>query len=522
MRDAWTGLHWRANGLLRSPCLRLCTRRTAIAVPVAGCGGDSESGDSGKNPLDNALGYVPENTPFVAVIETDPNSAQFKNATAIAKKFPFAGQLQQQLEKGLSSSGNTTYEKDIKPLLGNEFVVGATNPKTFVDSGSTGDEAFIAAIQVKDGKKLTSAIEKGKPKELGEKDGAKLYQDDDSFAAVKDDVLVVANSRRELEAGLTRRGKDERFDEDDFNEGTEGLPESAVVRTYFNLKQLIASDPDTKDAQKVKWVKALESFGLSASTGADKIDIDFNMGTDSEGLTDADLPLAAGDESPEVAERAGEFGFGLRGIDQIFKFAESSAQAVNPSDFGSYETAKGTIEKQLKLDLEKDVFEQLSGDITASASPSGSSLGLKAEVKDPAAFRKTLAAVTKVLPAIAQSSGGTQVKIRKSGDLYSGTSSTGTLAYGLVDDTFVLSDTPAGARAIASAPTASVPGAEGAFAMKADAGQLVTRALAQLGSSGQLGGALGAQLFAGPLGDLTGSVKSSTDGVGGKITLTFK
>ena len=71
-------------------------------------------------------------------------------------------------------------------------------------------------------------------------------------------------------------------------------------------------------------------------------------------------------------------------------------------------------------------------------------------------------------------------------------------------------------------PPTSVPGAEGAFAMKADAGQLVTRALAQLGSSGQLGGALGAQLFAGPLGDLTGSVKSSTDGVGGKITLTFK
>ena len=303
----------------------------AIAVPVAGCGGDSESGDSGKNPLDNALGYVPENTPFVAVIETDPSSAQFKNATAIAKKFPFAGQLQQQLERGLSSSGNTSYEKDIKPLLGNEFVVGATDPKTFVDSGSTEDEAFIAAIQVKDGKKLTSAIEKGKPKELGEKDGAKLYQDDDSFAAVKDDVLVVANSRRELEAGLTRRGKDERFGEDDFNKGTEGLPESAVVRTYFNLKQLIASDPDTKDAQKVKWVKALESFGLSASTGTDKIDIDFNMGTDSEGLSDADLPLAAGDESPEVAERAGEFGFGLRGIDQIFKFAESSAQAVNPS-----------------------------------------------------------------------------------------------------------------------------------------------------------------------------------------------
>ena len=497
----------------------------AIAVPVAGCGG-GESGDSGENPLDNALGYVPKDTPFVAVIETDPGSAQFKNATAIVKKFPFAGQLEQQLERSLGS-GDTNYERDIKPLLGNEFVVGATNIKTFVDSDSgtdTDSEDFIAAIQVKDKEKLTSAIEKQKPKELGEKDGAKLYQDDDSFAAIKDDVLVVANSRKELEAGLERRGSDDRFSEEDFDNGTKGLPKDAAVRTYFNLQRLIATDPDTADARKVKWVDALRTFGLSASAGSDNLDVDFTMNTESGDLSDADLPLAAGDQSPEVAQRPGEVGLGLRGIDQIVNFAENAAQAVNPSEFGSYETAKGTIEKQLKLDLEKDVLEQLSGDITASVSPAGK-FGLKAEVKDPDAFRKTLASVTRVLPAIAQSSGGQSVRIRKSGDLYSGVSSSGSIAYGLVGgDEFVVSDTPASARAIAAAPTEPVDGAEGAFAMKADAAQLVTRAIAQLGAMGsnQLGGALGAQLFVGPLGDLTGSVKASTDGVGGKITLTFK
>ena len=61
---------------------------------------------------------------------------------------------------------------------------------------------------------------------------------------------MVANSRRELEAGLTRRGKDDRFTEDDFDEGTEGLPENAVLRTYFNLQRLIATDPDTADARR--------------------------------------------------------------------------------------------------------------------------------------------------------------------------------------------------------------------------------------------------------------------------------
>ena len=70
---------------------------------------------------------------------------------------------------------------------------------------------------------------------------------------------MVANSRRELEAGLDSRGSDDRFDQDDFNKGTEGLPENAVVRTYFNLQRLIAADPDTADARKVKWVSALAS-----------------------------------------------------------------------------------------------------------------------------------------------------------------------------------------------------------------------------------------------------------------------
>jgi len=491
----------------------------AIAVPAAGCGG-GESGDSGKSPLDNALGYVPKNTPFVAAIETDPNSAQFKNAAEIVGKFPFASQLERQLEQGLGS-GNASYERDIKPLLGNEFVVGATNVETFTNGGSGENEDFIAAIQVKDKEKLTAAIEREKPDELGEKDGAKLYKNDDSFAAVDDDVLVVANSRRELEAGLERRGSDDRFDQDDFDKGTDGLPEDAVVRTYFDLQRLIAADPETADARKVKWVSALRTFGLSASVGSDRIDFDFTMGTDSGELSDADLPLAAGDQSPDVVERPGQIGLGLRGLDQIVKFGESAAQAVDPAQFGSYETAKSTVERQLKIDIQKDLIDQLGGDIAAGISPSGNSGGLVAEVEDPDQFKSTLAKVSRVLPAIARSSAG-GATVRRSGGLYSVTSPSGRVAYGMVGDKFVLSDNVASARAAASAPTGSVEGAKGAFAMKADAGQLLTGALSGIGGSGQLGGLLGAQVFAGPLGDLTGSVESSTDGISGKVSLTFE
>ncbi len=492
---------------------------TAIAVPVAGCGG-GDSGDSGKNPLDNALGYLPKDTPFVAAIETDPNGAQFKNAVEIAEKFPFASQLERQLEQGLGS-GDTDYERDIKPLLGNEFVVGATNIKTFTGSDGGDSEDFVAAIQVKDKEKLTDAIEREKPKELGEKDGAKLYENDsDSFAAVNDDVLVVANSRRELEAGLERRGSDDRFGEDEFDKGTEGLPENAVVRSYFDLQRLIAADPETADARKVKWISALRAFGLSASVKSDRVDLDFTMRTDSGNLSDSDLPLAAGNQSPEVIERTGQVGLGLRGLDQMVKFGEDAAQAVDPAQFRSYETAKRTIERQLELDIEKDVLDQLGGDLSAGISPTGNSGGLVAEVEDPDEFKSTLAKVSRALPAIARSATG-GATVRKSGDLYSVSSASGSIVYGMVGDKFVLSDSLAAARSAASAPTSEVEGAEGAYAMRADAGQLISGALSGIGGSGQLGGLLGAQVFAGALDELTSSVKATTEGLSGKVSLTF-
>ena len=88
----------------------------------------------------------------------------------------------------------------------------------------------------------------------------------------------------------------------------------------------------------------------------------------------------------------------------------------------------------------------------------------------------------------------------------------------MVDGAFVLANDPARARALAGADAKQVAGAKGAVAISADAEQLVSRFLA-----GQLSGlqALGGPLIAGPLGQLTGSMESSTDGLTGNFRLTF-
>lgn len=499
-----------------------------LSLVLAACGDSESSSDSGKNPLDNALGYVPKGTPFVASFDTNPKGKSFANGKAIIEKFPFANQIEQGITSGLKGQ-NVDYNRDVKPLLGNEFVVGATDVKSFTDDAGN-DKNFVGAIQTKDGDKLKGILEKEKPKGLGDKSGAKLYQDDDTFFAIKDDVLVVAGTRKLLEAAVARRDGDDHFSESDFDKGTADLPKDAAVRTYFNVQELLANDPDTADAQKVKWVKALRSFGLTAAVESDKLRVDFKLGTDPDGLTDADLPIASGEQSPAVIDKTGEIGFGLRGLDQIFTFGENAAQAVDPGQFGSYETAKQTVEKQLKVDIDDDLLKQLSGDISLSSSIGGK-FALKAKVEDEAAFKKTLAKLGKVLPAIIQSSSGQKPSYsaaKGSNGLYSLSSSGQSFAYGVIDGNFVLSDTPASARQAATATTTKVEGAKGALSMRADAAQLVTQGIRQATQSGLggsqlgLGGALGGSLFTGPLGDLSGSAKADKSGLTGNFSLSFK
>ena len=94
----------------------------------------------------------------------------------------------------------------------------------------------------------------------------------------------------------------------------------------------------------------------------DGIDVDFRLRTEGD-LSDADLPIAPGDEAPDVIKREGEVGLGIRDLAHIVKFAESAGQAVDPAGFGDYAKAKETIDKQLGVSLDDDLIGQLTGDV---------------------------------------------------------------------------------------------------------------------------------------------------------------
>ena len=463
--DGYSASRMRRLSLLLAVCL--------VSL-VAACGGDDESG----GPLDSALSYVPEGTPFVVAIDTDLEGDQYGSVQSILNQFPGGVNIEDLLRDQLASGvDGVSYEEDVKPLLGNPFVVSATDVTSFLDDSE--DDDFVAAIQVKDGEALDRVIDATAPEQSSEVAGATVYEDDGSFFAVDEDMVVFAGSRELLEAALERAEAGDGLDPASFEEGLADLPDEGLARVYLDLQALIDQDPDTEAARKVDWVAALRTLGMTAVAKDDALELELNLRTEGEDLSDDSLPLAAGDEAPGVVRREGEFGFGLRDPSQLIGFFESAFQAIDPASYGDYETGKQAIAASYDIDLDEDVFDQMTGDLSVSVAVDGS-FGARAEVADPGAFARTIDRVAKALPELGASLGVSAV--RPAGRLYEAQlADGGRLAFGVSNEVFVVASTPARALAMAEAEPSQVDGAQGSFVMTADAERVALQVIDALG-----------------------------------------
>jgi hypothetical protein len=487
-----------------------------LACPVlaAGCNGDDDSGGA----LESALAYVPPGTPFVVAIDTDVEGEQIQALDDILGRFPsgdgIARMLQQQIEQG---ADGVSYEDDVRPLLGNPFVVSATDPASFLSEAD--EEDFVAAIQADDTDALDRLIEKTEAREDGEVAGATLYEDDGTAFAVEDDMVVFAASRDLLETALERADGDDHLDVDTFERGLEGLSREALARVYVDLQALIEQEPGGAAAQEVDWVAALRTLGIAASAEDDALEAEFNVRTEGEGLSEEDLPLAAGDEPAQVVRIPGEVGFGLRDPSRLIGFFESAFQTLDPQGFGDYETGKRAISRRYDIDVDEDVFGQLTGDLSVSAAVNGE-FGARVEVADPNAFTETVDRLAEALPELGEGLGVVDVVPR--GQLYEARLGDGDrFVFGVRDDLFVVGSNPARAAAMASRQPEDVPGASGSLVMSADAERVALEVLRQVAPELGLGGIFGGGLFARPLDELNGSVATGVDGMRGSVTLTL-
>jgi hypothetical protein len=494
--------------------LSIAATAVCAAGLALGCNGDEPSGGA----LEAALAYVPAQTPFAVAIDTDVEGDQYEAVGEILGRFPGGNGIGRSLEEEIEgTTQGLSYEEDVRPLLGNPFVIGATDPASFI--GGSEDEDFVGAIQVEDTDALDGLIEKTDPEEHGEVAGATVYEDDGTFFAVEDEMVVLGSSREQLEAALERADGDDHLDEETFERSLQGLPEDALARVYFDLQALIERDPDAAPARRVEWVGALRTLGMTASAGDDSVDVDFNLRTEGGGLGDEDLPLAAGDEAPRVVRIPGEVGFGLRDPSQVIGFLESALQAVEPQSFGDYEAGKRAISQRFGIDLDEDLFGQLTGDLSVSVTVDGA-FGARAAVEDPDAFAETVDRLARALPQLGAGLGVTDVARR--GELYEARlADGGRFVFGVSGDVFVAASDAARAREMGSRQPEQVSGASGSLVMSADAQEVASEVIERLRPELGLGGLLGGGLFARPLDELTGSLRTSTDGVRGSFSLTL-
>jgi Protein of unknown function (DUF3352) len=496
---------------------RLAVLLLVLCAPVFGasaCGpGDDEGG-----ALDNALGYLPADTPFVFVVSTDIEGDDYERANALLKEFPFGGQAGSQIKSQLEQGG-VDYDDDVKPILGNDLVLGVPSADAFQQEPAQ----FVMALEAKDGGKAEDLVQKDADK-VGEAEGADIYESSGgTFTAFKDDTIVLSNTQEQVEQALETRAGDDKLSEDDVNEAFEDLPEDALVRIYGDAESLIEASPEAQQAQEVQWVGALRKFGLTLNAEEDALAVEFNVQTEEGELEDEDLPIQPGADSPGIVERANEIGLALKNPAHVARFGEGALQSAASEEFGQYQAGKSQLGSQLGIDIDRDVLEQLEGDATVSVALDGS-FAVRADVTDADALSATLEKATEdpdVIEGLAD--GNAELETPGAGeDLYALVPAFGDpTVFGVVDDVFVLANDPEKAEQIAAGEPEPVDGAEGAVVMKADAEAIANQAIQMLPSDQLQGLGLlgGAEAFTGPLGELTGSMQADTSGLSGSFRL---
>lgn len=485
---------------------------SVVAFAATGCGSDSSSSGVG-----NVLAYVPADTPFAAEIDTDGSDGQYKALNSLIERFPGADTIKALIKSQLTLGvKGVDFDKDIKPLLGNPAVISATDVGSFLSPSS--DPGFVGALQVTDTGALDNLIKKTHAQKRGESGGATIYQDADTFFAVNDDIVVLAGSRDQLEQALKRADGGDHLSSDDFEAGLSGLPKDALARVYVNAQALLSRSEGARAARRIEWVGALRTIGLTISAHSKSIDVDFNAVTKDDNLSDQDLPLPSGDEPAKVIQRPGEIGVGLRNPSHLIAFAENALQAVDPKTSGEFQQGKAAIAAKLGLDIDKDVVAQLTGNLSVSFNLSGD-FAARAEVKDPAAFAKTVDKIAKALPQLGSTLGIQSV--RPSGDLYSVQLSNGSdFVFGMAGDALVVGSDAARAHSIAQAKPESVEGAKGSLVVRADAEGLARQLLTKIAPKFGIPQPV-VPVFAKPFNEVRGWVTTEPGGLKGKLSVTL-
>jgi hypothetical protein len=340
---------------------------------------------------------------------------------------------------------------------------------------------------------------------------------------VEGDVLVAAGTEELVRRAVERHAAGDGLDEERFDAALQGLPEDALVRVYGD-PDVFRGRAELEGVRTLPWFAALATVGATVVFAQDELRVDAVANTNADAVSEDDLPLAPGAESPELAISDGEIAGGNLNQSVTTVFLLRAAEAAAPDS--RFVRDVHALEQELGIDFADEILRQFDGPSVSLLSPDGRDFAARSVVSEPERLRGHLRELAPVLPELIQDLNGlrsqglallllfapdapalpgtlTQVQVEEPsspGGLYHVTGLTGDgpaeLWFGLDGDLFVVASSEQRAHEIADAETEIVEGAQGAGVTRLGAGALREALRSRVGSDRASFGALVASLEA--------------------------
>jgi hypothetical protein len=502
----------------------------AVVVALVVGGGSDDKGAAVKDPLAEALSFAPAAAPAVVQFDVQPSSPQGKQLRALARTFPAARFAADGIRQSVASLGLDA-DADLPDLLGGPLV--AWGPPKAITSLATSFTALrlelapvlkagvTAAVVGKNANAVATTLDRAARDGRLTKRGNHyiLPQNAGVIGTTGPDVVLGKDAATVDEAirlhanqgGLTTRAFTARLGP--------LARRPALIRATANARAIASPR-----AAGVPWVDALRGSALTVAIAKPGVDLKIRLATDPTKITDADLPLAPGDQPPQPAPGPRPIHAAVRDLAQTIKVLDAAKDDLDlpfldpiKNALGTLDSVKGPLKTFGRIDVDAALIDQLTGTTTITAEPPPNTIAIRAELKDGGPLRTALNRIAAV-PDFALNLANVDLNVDRDGDAYTITNKgKPSLKVAVLGTTLVVTnDLHAGLRAIANRkPTAPATDDRGALQAHAD-GTAVQDEIIRRFNLPAL-----SRLVLGGFGDLNASARAERSGVDLDATLTL-
>jgi hypothetical protein len=329
---------------------------------------------------------------------------------------------------------------------------------------------------------------------------------------------VAGTDRAILAEALAMKRSQNRMHASDFKRDLAKLPSGGLVNVSADPKALIGADARLRPALSVKWLSSLGRLGAVVKAVPTGITLDFRAVTDRNAISDRDLPLSPKPGSVPLIGKRGEVEVGVREPSRLARFAFQVAHAIAPKRMALLSALQPN-----GIDLERQIQHHLKDYGVLAYDPVGHGYAARADLNESNDVKSALGTLVPALPAVAALFGtkGVGVATPAAGESFYALAKPtgGTVVFGVVGNTLVVSNQAARAAGLASQATHDAPnGATGSAVVTVNARELAGKLLAK-----QLKGPAGliAPLAVASLRDLTGTLAINRGGLRGHFKLSI-